>query len=81
MLETIEAKKKIVNKWLMQLLYKLYGEKMERKTELDDELRGRLAAAMDWCDHEDKSTEFMIEYMKDSCNTTHDVVMEFLEEC
>lgn len=81
MRDSIEVKRKIVNKWLMQLLHKLYGEKMERKAELDDELRGCLKAAMEWCDHEDKSTEFMIEYMKDSCNATHDVVMKFLEEC
>lgn len=33
-----------------------------------------------WCDEEDKSTEFMLEYMQDYENTDLDTVLEFLKK-
>ena len=30
------------------------------------------------CDEQDKSTEFMIQYMQDTCNVDHDCVMNYL---
>ncbi len=37
-----------------------------------------LQEAMDWCDDNDKSTEFMIQYMQDFAGATHEEVMAFL---
>ncbi len=37
-----------------------------------------LQEAMDWCDDNDKSTEFMIEYMQDFADATHEEVIAFL---
>ena len=34
--------------------------------------------AQNYCDEKDKSTEFMIQYMMDTADATHDEVMEFL---
>ncbi len=36
--------------------------------------------AMDWCDTEDKSTEFMIQYMQDYARVNFDEVMNFLQK-
>ena len=37
-----------------------------------------LQEAKDWCDDNDKSTEFMIQYMQDFAGATEDEVMDFL---
>lgn len=37
-----------------------------------------LQEAKDYCDEHDKSTEFMISYMMDFADATHDEVMDFL---
>lgn len=39
----------------------------------------KLAAIQQWCDVEEKSTEFMIQFMQDACNIDHDVVMNYLQ--
>lgn len=31
-----------------------------------------------WCDNEDKSTEFMFQYMADTCNVSEDRAIEFV---
>ena len=38
----------------------------------------KLAAVHQICDAEDKSTEFMIQYMQDVCKVQHDTVMNYL---
>lgn len=38
----------------------------------------KLAASHQWCDVEDKSTEFMIQFMQDTCKVSHDCVMNYL---
>ncbi len=38
----------------------------------------KLAAVHNWCDAEDKSTEFMIQYMQDVCKVSHDTVINYL---
>lgn len=38
----------------------------------------KLAAIHQLCDAEDKSTEFMIQYMQDTCQVDHDCVMNYL---
>lgn len=38
----------------------------------------KLAAVHQWCDAEDKSTEFMIQYMQDTCKVDLDCVMAYL---
>jgi hypothetical protein len=38
----------------------------------------KLAAVHQWCDVEDKSTEFMIQFMQDACKVDHDCVMNYL---
>jgi hypothetical protein len=38
----------------------------------------RLREAMNYCDREGKSTEFMIQYMQDHARVTHDIVIEYL---
>lgn len=40
--------------------------------------RNALYEAWAYCDEHDKSTEFMIEYMKDHAKVSHDTVMNFL---
>jgi hypothetical protein len=37
-----------------------------------------LKEAMDYCDENDKSTEFMIQYMQDCANVNHDCVINYL---
>jgi len=39
-----------------------------------------LQIAQKYCDDNDKSTEFMIQYMQDFASVDFDTVMEFLEE-
>ena len=38
----------------------------------------KLAAVHQLCDVEDKSTEYMIQYMQDTCKVSHDCVMNYL---
>jgi hypothetical protein len=38
-----------------------------------------LAEAWKYCDEEDKSTEFMLQYMQDTANVNLDTVMSFLQ--
>lgn len=38
----------------------------------------KLAAIHQWCDVEDKSTEFMIQFMQDTVKVSHDTVMNYL---
>jgi hypothetical protein len=38
----------------------------------------KLAAVHQICDVQDKSTEFMIQYMQDTCKVDHDTVMKYL---
>lgn len=47
---------------------------------IDEVTRAQLEMAKKYCDDEDKSTEFMIEYMQDVANTNFDTVMAFLTE-
>ena len=42
--------------------------------------RELLKEAQIFCDENDKSTEFMIEYMQDFAHCSFDTVMNFLEE-
>ena len=42
--------------------------------------REMLAEAQRWCDAEDKSTEFMIQYMQDYASVDFDDVIEYLQE-
>ena len=37
-----------------------------------------LLDAWDYCDEEDKSTEFMLQYMSDFANVDYDAVVEWL---
>ena len=39
-----------------------------------------LFAAWDYCDEEDKSTEFMIQYMADVSNSEYDDIVEFIAD-
>jgi hypothetical protein len=47
---------------------------------MKDTTRQKLKDAMDYCDDNDKSTIFMIQYMMDCANVDHDCVIKFLEE-
>ena len=38
----------------------------------------KLKEAMDICDQEDRSTEYMIQYMQDYAKVSHDCVMNYL---
>lgn len=40
--------------------------------------RQMLLDAWDYCNQEDKSTEFMIQYMQDVANVDHDCVINFI---
>ena len=42
--------------------------------------KAKLLQAQEWCDENDKSTEFMIQFMMDSAGVSHDCVMSFLNK-
>lgn len=46
---------------------------------IPDEKKVLLEAAQNYCDDNDKSTEFMIQYMQDYADVSHDVVMQYLK--
>ena len=45
---------------------------------MKDSTKQKLKEAMEWCDANDKSTEFMIEYMHDVAGASHECVMNYL---
>ena len=47
---------------------------------MDTTKHTNLGIAQEWCDENDKSTEFMIAYMQDFADATHDEVIDFLLE-
>ena len=44
------------------------------------ETKQKLKEAQDYCDEEDKSTEFMLQYMQDYAGVDLDCVMSFLQK-
>ena len=42
--------------------------------------KNKLLAAWQYCDDEDKSTEFMIQFMMDNANVDMDCVVNFIEK-
>jgi hypothetical protein len=44
------------------------------------ETKIKLLTAWQWCDDEDKSTEFMLQYMQDAAGVNLDCVVSFLEK-
>ena len=44
------------------------------------ETEALLQQAMEFCDKNDKSTGFMIQYMQDYANVSHETVMAFLNK-
>lgn len=46
---------------------------------MKESTRIKLQSAMNWCDENDKSTAFMIQYMQDIAGVSFDCVMLFLE--
>jgi hypothetical protein len=49
-----------------------------RVKKMKPQTQAKLEDAMAYCDTNDKSTEFMIQYMMDSANVSHECVMNFL---
>lgn len=47
---------------------------------MKEQTKACLEMAMDYCDENDKSTEFMLQYMQDVCGVDLDCVINFLEE-
>jgi len=45
---------------------------------MKEETRIKLQDAYDYCNDNDQSTEFMIQYMMDTAKVSHDCVMSFL---
>lgn len=45
---------------------------------MKESTRQKLTEAMNYCDDNGKSTEFMIQYMQDYAGVDHDCVMNFL---
>lgn len=39
----------------------------------------KLAAVHQMCDAKDKSTEYMLQFMQDSCKVDHDTVIEYIK--
>lgn len=48
---------------------------------LNEQKLAQLAMAKEFCDETDKSTEFMIEFMKDMAGCSHEEVMWFISCC
>jgi hypothetical protein len=38
----------------------------------------KLSLAYDWCEKNDKSTEFVIQYLQDACGVDHACVVAFM---
>ena len=47
---------------------------------IDEATRILLDQAQDYCDQNDKSTEFMIQYMQDFAQCSFETVMQYLKE-
>ena len=47
---------------------------------MTESTKQKLQIAQEYCDENDKSTEFMLEFMQDYANVDLDCVMNFLEE-
>jgi len=47
---------------------------------ITEEIRILLDEAQDYCDQNDKSTEFMIQYMQDFADVSYDTVIAYLNE-
>ena len=47
---------------------------------IDTETKIKLQVAMEICYEEDRSTEYMIQFMQDSAGVSHEVVLEYLGE-
>ena len=47
---------------------------------MKDITRNRLLAAWQYCDDEDKSTEFMLQFMMDNAKVDMDCVINFMEK-
>ena len=47
---------------------------------MTEKTRQKLKIAQDFCDENDKSTEYMLQFMQDFANVDLDCVMNFLEE-
>lgn len=47
---------------------------------ITDEQRDALFLAWNYCDAEDKSTEFMLQYMSDTAEVEYDEVVDFIRE-
>ena len=45
---------------------------------MKNKTRQLLEIAQQFCDENDKSTEFMIQYMQDVCKVSHDTVINYL---
>lgn len=45
---------------------------------MKEETKALLKEAMDYCDDNDKSTEFMLQYMQDFANVDLDCVIKYL---
>jgi hypothetical protein len=43
-------------------------------------IKHKLYLAWAWCDNEDKSTEFTLQFMSDFANTSYDEVVDFMYE-
>jgi len=48
---------------------------------MKDKTKEILHSAWNYCDEQDKSTEFMIAYMQEAAGVSHDTVMDFIEQC
>ena len=46
---------------------------------MKDRIKLKLAEAWKYCDENDKSTEFMLQYMQDTAGVSLDTVIQFLE--
>ena len=47
---------------------------------MTESTKQKLKIAQEYCDENDKSTEFMLEFMQDYANVDLDCVMNFLQE-
>lgn len=53
---------------------------MSKITEYPIEIKNKLLAAWQYCDENDKSTEFMLEYMQDEANVDLDYIIDFIQK-
>lgn len=51
---------------------------MAKKKKISEEQKALIIEAWNYCDEEDKSTEFMLQYMSDTADVDYDIIVAYI---